>query len=94
MNKILYNLDFLVSHASAIDCDSVEKSISEIQKQMEGKREDELVPGSGRVGAHSKGSLVTDHFSFSTSKDQISTNQTNLRNNNTDVSAMAATGIN
>lgn len=93
MNKTLYNLDFLVSRTSATDCDSMEKSISEIQKQMEGK-EDELVQGSGRVGAHSKGSLVTDHFSFSTSQDQISTNQTNLRNNNTDVSAIAATGVN
>lgn len=89
----LHDRDFLVPHTSAIDCDSREKACVKFKNKCEGRREDELVRGHGRVGAHSESSLVSDHFSFSTSSDQMSTDQTNLRPSNTDESAVAATGV-
>lgn len=56
----------------------MEKSIAEIQEEMSGKEAEgdclaRLVQGNGGAGAHKEGSLVSDHFSFSTSTDQMST---------------------
>lgn len=85
MNKTLCDLDFLVSHISAMTVTAWRKAYLKFKNKCEGRREDELLQGNG-------GGEAFTVRAPSTWRNQISTNQTNLRNSNSNETATAAIG--